>query len=262
MSENTIATIDRTELLEKVLIRGDLAELDADQRLEYYQNVCVSLGLNPLTKPFLYITLNGKLVLYASKDATEQLAAKHQVSIVLGEGTLVQGLFSIRATASMPSGRHVDATGVVSFPASLRGDSAANAMMKAETKAARRATLRLIGLGWLDETETETIDGAVQVEVDTGTGEIQRASPHRVMTSDDAYNQFRSTVKKRWPGISLAQLKRALDVDDISQILVTHSDYDAAVEAIADHIATRAQAEADARAVEPEDMPGRLGALL
>ncbi|RYE14076.1 MAG: hypothetical protein EOP45_20185, partial [Sphingobacteriaceae bacterium] len=35
-------------------------------------------------------------------------------------------------------------------------------MMKAETKAKRRATLDLLGLGILDETETESIPGSVQ----------------------------------------------------------------------------------------------------
>jgi predicted transglutaminase-like cysteine proteinase len=38
-------------------------------------------------------------------------------------------------------------------------------MMKAETKAKRRATLDLLGLGILDESETETIPGATTVTV-------------------------------------------------------------------------------------------------
>jgi hypothetical protein len=36
----------------------------------------------------------------------------------------------------------------------------ANALMKAETKAKRRVTLSIAGLGWLDETELETIPQA------------------------------------------------------------------------------------------------------
>ncbi len=49
--------------LEKVLIKGDLAELSPPQRVQYYTQVCESLGLNPLTKPFDYIVLNNKLTL-------------------------------------------------------------------------------------------------------------------------------------------------------------------------------------------------------
>jgi hypothetical protein len=39
------------EVLESVAVSGDLSGLSAPQRLAYYQAVCRSLGLNPLTKP-------------------------------------------------------------------------------------------------------------------------------------------------------------------------------------------------------------------
>ena len=47
-------------------------------------------------------------------------------------------------------------TGAVPI-AGLKGEEFANALMKAETKAKRRATLSICGLGVLDETEVETI---------------------------------------------------------------------------------------------------------
>ena len=50
-----------SEVMEKVVIGGDLAGLNAAQRAEYYGAVCRSLGLNQLTKPFEYLDLNGKL---------------------------------------------------------------------------------------------------------------------------------------------------------------------------------------------------------
>jgi hypothetical protein len=46
-AQHTIAP----EVMEKVVIGGDLSELNAAQRAEYYTVVCRSLGLNPLTKP-------------------------------------------------------------------------------------------------------------------------------------------------------------------------------------------------------------------
>jgi hypothetical protein len=61
------------EVVETVVIGGDLAELNAAQRAEYYAAVCRSLGRNPLTKPFEYLTLNGKLRLYALRDCADQL---------------------------------------------------------------------------------------------------------------------------------------------------------------------------------------------
>jgi hypothetical protein len=39
------------EVLESVAVSGDLSGLTAAQRFAYYQAVCRSLGLNPLTKP-------------------------------------------------------------------------------------------------------------------------------------------------------------------------------------------------------------------
>ena len=39
------------EILEQVLIGGDLSALTEAQRLAYYRAVCQSLGLNPLSKP-------------------------------------------------------------------------------------------------------------------------------------------------------------------------------------------------------------------
>ena len=43
----------------------------------------------------------------------------------------------------------------------LKGDVLCNAIMKAETKAKRRVTLSVCGLGFLDESEIETIPDVV-----------------------------------------------------------------------------------------------------
>ena len=49
--------------LERVLIQGDLSGLTEEERMAFYGNVCRSLGLNPLTQPFAFLKLSGKLVL-------------------------------------------------------------------------------------------------------------------------------------------------------------------------------------------------------
>ena len=49
-----------------------------------------------------------------------------------------------------------ESTGAVTV-GDLKGDALANALMKAETKAKRRVTLSIAGLGWLDETELDPI---------------------------------------------------------------------------------------------------------
>ena len=74
--------------IEDVLMKGDLSRLSEHQRLEYYNSVCKSLGLNPLTRPFEYLTLNGKLTLYARRDAAEQLRKINGISVEIVSKTL------------------------------------------------------------------------------------------------------------------------------------------------------------------------------
>ncbi len=142
--------------MESVLIRGDLAAMNPEQRVMYYAKVCESLGLNPLTKPFEFITLNGKLTLYAKRDATDQLRKLNHVSVVIISRSMVNDLLVVTAQATLPDGRKDESIGAV-FIGGLKGDNLANAMMKAETKAKRRVTLSICGLGLLDETEAEPI---------------------------------------------------------------------------------------------------------
>src|SRR6202008_2665643 len=54
-----------------------------------------------------------------------------------------------------------------------KGEALGNALMKASTKAKRRATLSICGLGMLDETELETIPTAMPAHVDKDTGEVE-----------------------------------------------------------------------------------------
>jgi hypothetical protein len=150
-------------IVEQVLIRGDLRSLSPAQKVGYYTNVCESLGLNPHTQPLAYIVLNGKEVLYAKKDATEQLRKIHGVSITAVTSQRIDDVFVVTASATDRSGRSDTSTGAVAI-ANLKGEALANGLMKAETKAKRRVTLSICGLGMLDETEVETIPHPVIVE--------------------------------------------------------------------------------------------------
>lgn len=157
--------------LENVLIGGDLSKLSPADRVSYYEAVCKSLGLNPLTQPFQYITLNGKLVLYARRDATDQLRSVNHVNITRLVRERYEDVYTVTASASTTDGRQDESMGAVSI-AGLKGEALANAMMKGETKAKRRVTLSIVGLGWLDETEVETIPSATIESVNHETGEI------------------------------------------------------------------------------------------
>lgn len=154
MNDITSSTPSVHEEIERVLVMGDLARLTPQQRNEYYKRTCESLGLNPLTRPFEFIVLNGKLQMYARKDCADQLRAIHGVSIRITERATMDDLLVVTAEATNRKGRTDCSIGAVCI-AGLRGEAKANALMKAETKARRRVTLAICGLGMLDESEIE-----------------------------------------------------------------------------------------------------------
>jgi len=159
------------QTVEKVLLGGDLSKLTPEQRVSYYRGVCDSIGLNPLTKPFDYMTLNdGKLILYAKKDATDQLRKINNVSIDDVEIVENESQFLVKVKGHDGTGRSDVEIGVVGKK-DMQGNLG-NVQMKAVTKAKRRLTLSLCGLGWLDETEVETIRDARLAIVKPDTGEI------------------------------------------------------------------------------------------
>lgn len=159
------------EAVEKVLISGDLSPLSVDQRLEYYRAVCKSLGLNPLTRPFDYIVFResdggpGRLALYARKDCAEQLRRLYGIWCVSLKREIADEICCVEAHVKDKTGKEDFATGVVALykfkdgkRVKLDGKELCNAIMKAETKAKRRATLSVCGLGFLDESEIDTME--------------------------------------------------------------------------------------------------------
>jgi len=151
-----VVSDDASRAIENLLIRGDLGALSPEQRNQYYMRLCEATGLNPLTQPFEYLRLNGKLVLYAKKACTDQLRALHKISVVDMDQEEVEGVYSVTVKVQDGNGRSDMDIGAVNI-AGLKGEARGNAMMKASTKAKRRATLSICGLGLLDETEIETI---------------------------------------------------------------------------------------------------------
>ncbi len=211
-----LVPVNQADIIERVIIAGDLSKLQPADRVNYYRATCESLGLNPLTKPFDYITLNGKLTLYATRTATDQLRARNSVSVKPIERRTDNdlGIYSVEVEASAPDGRIDFATGVVNI-AGLRGDALANAFMKAETKAKRRATLSICGLGWMDETELETVPAARRTAVDASTGEIGDIAPDSGPPASDKQRGFIAglTDKIGWNSEQLAEFAHQQRID-------------------------------------------------
>jgi hypothetical protein len=108
-------------------------------------------------------------------------------------------VFVVTAKAQNRDGRTDVATGAVAT-GQLRGDALGNALMKAETKAKRRVTLSICGLGILDESEVEGIKGAVPLDVDPVTGEILEAPapPPGTISDKDRRRLFDIAKQHGW----------------------------------------------------------------
>jgi len=160
--------------LSKLILKGDISTLSETEKVQYYHAICKNLGIDPLTKPFDYMVMQGKQVLYLNKGGAEQLNKVHNVSLSITNALKLDDIYVVTVKAEVPSRvidanglgalqqlppRFTESTGAVSIKG-LYGDPLANAYMKAETKAKRRATISLLGLAMLDETEVETIPGA------------------------------------------------------------------------------------------------------
>lgn len=204
--ESPLAVSDRdlAAIVERVVIGGDLSVLSNDERRNYYLSVCETQRLDWRTKPFDYIELDGKLILYANRNCTDQIRKRDNVSVVIVSREIVDGVYVVTARATAPNGRTDESIGAVALVkeggtwktnqntnkryfepdgtfSNLRPDERANAMMKGETKAKRRVTLSHGGLSMLDESELEGIDERRirRVQVDLETGAIRRVATIR-----------------------------------------------------------------------------------
>ena len=173
-------TMDQ-KTLDLIAYNGDLSELTAEQRTQYYNARCRQLGLDPKTLPLQFCTMKErkedhghwvtrtKLVLYSPKEATDQLRALYQITIDPEAVTVddQHDIVKVIVRGRTPDGRQDTEIGAVPLVDNAGGPlgatQRANAYMRAFTKAKRRLTLSLVGGGILDESEVEDIPGAVDV---------------------------------------------------------------------------------------------------
>jgi hypothetical protein len=170
------------KIIESLVLHGDISKMDSKQKVTYYDWLCKTLGLNPSTQPFQIIKFQGKEILYAKKDATEQLRKIYGVSVIELDKLFHEGIYIVTAKLQDKNGRYDVATGAVSIK-NLSGDNLANALMKAETKAKRRGTLSICGLGILDESETDTIGKYEEVQITQIKEDIE--NPKELTTSKE-----------------------------------------------------------------------------
>jgi len=153
-SETGIDPVEAEKILH-IVKTGDIGRMTDEQKLIYYKHECDRMGLDPMARPLEFISLQGKLTLYAKRIAGDMLAAKHNVTVQILEGPEVRDfggtkVLFVKTRAALPAGRYVDDVG-----AKPLADVAVQ-IMKCVTVSHRRATLRLCG--WGGPTEDEISD--------------------------------------------------------------------------------------------------------
>lgn len=154
--------------LDHIIATNDLGRLTPVQRVGYVLALCKSLHLNPLSRPFEFLTFDGKVVPYPTKSCAEQLGRLHQISIKLTRREQVGDLFVVEVEGSRPNGQCSFASKYVSVRDSrgdwLKGDKLGAAYGKAETGAKRRLVLSMVGLAGLPD--ADEVSGVKRIWMD------------------------------------------------------------------------------------------------
>ncbi len=149
MSKSLTIPKKNLDAIERLIAQGDVGQMNQEQRLGYMRSMCKLMGISMLGQPFDFIKLNGKTVMYANAKCAAQLRATYKVSIKIVARERIDFVYVVTAQARIEKGREDESIGAMNTKG-LTGEALANALMKAETKAKRRATLSLCGLGMLD----------------------------------------------------------------------------------------------------------------
>lgn len=157
----SIEATERERMAPETLLKiatGDTSKLTPKEKLQLIVQVCEISGLDPRLAPFEFIRFQGKEVLYARKNAADQLVNVHKIKLDIVDDRMVGTVYRVRCRAATADGRSTMDDGCVSLD-KLAGSELANAMMRCVTKAKRRTVLSVCGLSMLDESELDTIQG-------------------------------------------------------------------------------------------------------
>ena len=146
----------------------DFESMSDKQRQAHYEAVCAAAGLDPALNLLKWTRMDDgsgtgakRLVLYATKGATNAIRSIQGIDVTGLVDKTVAGAYVVTATARNAKGRVDMATGAASLEGK-RGKALENAFALAQTRATRRVTLQMSGLDLLDESEVMS-DGTTPI---------------------------------------------------------------------------------------------------
>jgi hypothetical protein len=166
------------EIVSSIILNNDLSKLSKEQQVQYVAYRCKSAGLDVAGSPFNLIpNKEGKLFLYANKEAAAQLNQLRGLSPVVYKEELLMNDTVYKVTYRVTEGGRATedcgAVGLVKVKKvpgkedeirKLSPDEMADAIMKAHTKAKRRAILTHCGIGTNDSDEPLIVIDSSQKE--------------------------------------------------------------------------------------------------
>jgi hypothetical protein len=208
---------NKNDKIQELLATGNIDQFTVKERLEYIKTLCEATGLNPIARPFDFLRFQGKTVLYASKGCADQLRKINGISIKITERKIEDGVLFVTVEGYDKNGRIDTDLGALPI-GNLKGDALANATMKCITKAKRRLTLSMCGLGIMDESEFDTFQGEVQdakVELERFDNAIERIERKNEITNNletitDKINSIKSSMASITDGKSVNDKAQAM----------------------------------------------------
>ncbi len=155
----TLSAEQKTALINAYLRTGELQGFSDEMLNDIYAKECRRLNLDPFDRPFDVISFKkGSLRLYLTSKGNDTLAAIHNISRVTihqPQVRVVQKALLVycQSEAILPAGRRQSASAFLPY----NEVTLATDLMKIETKAERRATMKLMGIGALLEDDLSSI---------------------------------------------------------------------------------------------------------
>lgn len=144
---------------------GSVTHLDKSTKSMLLVKLGNYLGLNQYVQPFrIYRDVNGDEFLYATKECCAELRHINGISVTDIQTSFEGELVYVKATGINNKGRLSTEIGSVNI-AVLDGQDKANGVMWATTKAKRRLTLDLSGLGVLADVEVKDMTQVIEYNV-------------------------------------------------------------------------------------------------
>jgi len=190
--DNDLPTLEKvSEIAEAIILRGDLRGMTDAARAKYLGVLCKTIGLNPLLNPIQLIDFKdqGGVQCYVTRRGTDQLRKLYGISIEVLSQAEKDNTYTVHVKARHEATGRVDEDMAVlelvdRNKRALTGQERWNAMMKCMSKAKRRVTLSICGLGFLSE--DEALDTAASIRERSGS-KVRKLVPLAAPSGPSAY---------------------------------------------------------------------------